>query len=203
MDTGRHTKLPNYISRSLSLFCSGGSLARFILSFVWRGNDHLGSANPSTTDPLPQFLVHSSNASVWPIGRSYSHYQNTDDFVSSSRWTHSRRKTIFAWAILWSPLGLLTSGKNCVNSCTTGRRTTSAWRDELIDQLANERHLKIVTVSGTRLIQIRVRQLTSQQEIALVIQRFIKEDMQRKMKATQTFAAGNLIQVAAQLLLVE
>ena len=34
MNTGRHTKLPNYISRSLSLFCSGGSLARFILSFV-------------------------------------------------------------------------------------------------------------------------------------------------------------------------
>ena len=59
------------------------------------------------------------------------------------------------------------------------------------------------------MIQIRVWQPTPQRvtaladKIALVIQRFIKEDMQRKMKATQTFAAGNLTQVEAQLLLVE
>ena len=100
-------------------------------------------------------------------------------------------------------------GKMTLTHAPLDKGQHTAWRDELMNQLSSERYLKIVKVSGTRLIQIRAYQPTPQQatalaeKIALVIQRFIKEDMQRKMKATQTFAAGNLTQVEAQLLLVE
>ena len=89
MDTDRHTKLPNYISRSLSLFSNGGSLARSIFVLCMKGKRPSGFSKPINnwsppSTPRP-FWSHLRLTNWPPLFTLSKHRRFVDGLIQESK----------------------------------------------------------------------------------------------------------------------